>query len=334
MQLLRLNAPPYRRNDRLLLFESNNTMKASFLFTAALLSIGASVTRAESCGDYSGNIYIVTHDGMPGLNFAEYREDGVYLNITIPVGQMFQVLGPSSHDTTSHEDTVLTQDGQHLDVSCDQLSNALSTSYFGQRIALAEANAADFSHAASAYKAKQDADEVKARRKHQEAVANRAQEIQAQKEYVEQRLARGGVKIGMTEQQVLASSWGSPDKRNHTITPLARTEQWVYADQYFLYFTDGVLTAIQTDSPDRGYFRVANENSVKNVAPTPQQQNYLTSCNSFAWRGDKVRCEAAADQTLRIYQQGEPPGGDPDADTTKYLINRPDRLRDIKQKWF
>ena len=75
-------------------------------------------------------------------------------------------------------------------------------------------------------------------------------------------------------------------------------------------------------------------NSVKNVAVTPQQQNYLTTCNSFAWKGDKVQCEAAANQTLRIYQQGEPPGGDPDADTTKYLINHPDRLKEIKQSGF
>jgi hypothetical protein len=49
---------------------------------------------------------------------------------------------------------------------------------------------------------------------------------------------------------------GVPDKKNHTISAQVDREQWVYADQYYLYFRNGILTDIQTDSPDSGYYRV------------------------------------------------------------------------------
>lgn len=50
--------------------------------------------------------------------------------------------------------------------------------------------------------------------------------------------------IGMTEDEVLASTWGSPTKRNKTTTDAHIREQWVYDDGY-IYFTDGVVTSIQ-----------------------------------------------------------------------------------------
>lgn len=53
-----------------------------------------------------------------------------------------------------------------------------------------------------------------------------------------------GVRIGMTEDDVLKSSWGRPRKINRTITTQGVREQWVYASGY-LYFEDGSLTAIQ-----------------------------------------------------------------------------------------
>ncbi len=55
------------------------------------------------------------------------------------------------------------------------------------------------------------------------------------------------INIGMTSKQV-ALAWGRPYKINTTVTANTRSEQWVMSDSInssFLYFTDGVLTAIQ-----------------------------------------------------------------------------------------
>lgn len=51
--------------------------------------------------------------------------------------------------------------------------------------------------------------------------------------------------IGMTMQQVEGSNWGGPNKVNKTTTVSGTSEQWVYNDQGYLYFTNGILTAIQ-----------------------------------------------------------------------------------------
>jgi len=59
--------------------------------------------------------------------------------------------------------------------------------------------------------------------------------------------------IGMTADQVIGSQWGSPSDR-HTTTARHQREQWVYEygpncrptlRQSYLYFDDGILTAIQ-----------------------------------------------------------------------------------------
>lgn len=55
-----------------------------------------------------------------------------------------------------------------------------------------------------------------------------------------------GVTIGMTQQQVLASNWGTPQRINTTTTKRGEREQWVYGSRSYLYFENGVLTAIQT----------------------------------------------------------------------------------------
>lgn len=51
-------------------------------------------------------------------------------------------------------------------------------------------------------------------------------------------------RIGMSQMQALASTWGTPKKINTTTTALGKHEQWVYNEGY-LYFVDGVLTTIQ-----------------------------------------------------------------------------------------
>lgn len=58
------------------------------------------------------------------------------------------------------------------------------------------------------------------------------------------RKKREGVRIGMSQQDVLDSSWGLPQKVNRTTTARGVREQWVY-DGGYLYFEDGILTTVQ-----------------------------------------------------------------------------------------
>jgi len=70
-----------------------------------------------------------------------------------------------------------------------------------------------------------------------------AQEAAEQrKEAVEKK--KKGVSIGMSQEDVLASSWGKPRKINRSTYAWGTREQWVY-DGGYLYFTNGVLDAIQ-----------------------------------------------------------------------------------------
>lgn len=55
-----------------------------------------------------------------------------------------------------------------------------------------------------------------------------------------------GVSIGMTARQVLEeSNWGKPKSVNRTTTARGTSEQWVYGGNQFLYFENGILTAVQ-----------------------------------------------------------------------------------------
>ncbi|MCQ5364148.1 DUF2845 domain-containing protein [Anoxybacillus salavatliensis] len=54
----------------------------------------------------------------------------------------------------------------------------------------------------------------------------------------------GKISIGMTEEEVL-ERWGKPLDINKTITQNGISEQWVYPNNQYLYFEDGVLTSIQ-----------------------------------------------------------------------------------------
>lgn len=88
-----------------------------------------------------------------------------------------------------------------------------------------------------------------------EAQAKRQKLIDAadakwQKEMAAVRKARAkseGVSLGMTPEDVLASSWGKPTHINRTTTSYGESEQWVYR-QYrrgYLYFKNGILETIQ-----------------------------------------------------------------------------------------
>lgn len=54
-----------------------------------------------------------------------------------------------------------------------------------------------------------------------------------------------GVSIGMTKEDVLASSWGRPESVNTTVTAHGTHEQWVYGGNNFLYFDNGILSTVQ-----------------------------------------------------------------------------------------
>lgn len=71
----------------------------------------------------------------------------------------------------------------------------------------------------------------------------RKEEERADKE----RRKKEGVSIGMTQEEVLMSSWGKPDKINRTTNSYGVSEQWVYRYRVsgYLYFDDGILTSIQ-----------------------------------------------------------------------------------------
>jgi hypothetical protein len=55
---------------------------------------------------------------------------------------------------------------------------------------------------------------------------------------------RQGVSVGMSQDDVAASSWGRPKQINRTTTARGTEEQWVY-DGGYLYFENGRLTAVQ-----------------------------------------------------------------------------------------
>lgn len=54
-----------------------------------------------------------------------------------------------------------------------------------------------------------------------------------------------GVSIGMTKEDVLASSWGRPESINTTTNARGTREQWVYGGRNYLYFENGILVTIQ-----------------------------------------------------------------------------------------
>lgn len=55
-----------------------------------------------------------------------------------------------------------------------------------------------------------------------------------------------GVRVGMSMDEVLESSWGRPTKVNKDISDGLVREQWVYGGRNYLYFYNGKLRSIQT----------------------------------------------------------------------------------------
>lgn len=62
--------------------------------------------------------------------------------------------------------------------------------------------------------------------------------------YEEEREDSKTIRIGMDSNEV-TERWGEPLDINQTITQYSTNEQWVYSGNRYLYFEDGILTAIQ-----------------------------------------------------------------------------------------
>lgn len=73
-----------------------------------------------------------------------------------------------------------------------------------------------------------------------------AQEAERERRAIAAKKRSEGVSIGMSKDDVLASSWGRPQSINRSIYSFGEREQWVYGGGNYLYFKDGVLNSIQT----------------------------------------------------------------------------------------
>jgi len=77
----------------------------------------------------------------------------------------------------------------------------------------------------------------------QEKVAKERARKQAERKRQE---AKPAPRIGMTSEQVINQTrWGMPYDIRRTTTASGTREQWVYDSRRYLYFDNGVLTAIQ-----------------------------------------------------------------------------------------
>ena len=94
----------------------------------------------------------------------------------------------------------------------------------------------------------QEAQRAKERAEREERAAQDKIEKERAKRLAERkrREAMPSPRIGMTWSQVVnQTSWGKPYDINRTTTARGTREQWVYGERRYLYFDNGVLTAIQ-----------------------------------------------------------------------------------------
>jgi hypothetical protein len=86
----------------------------------------------------------------------------------------------------------------------------------------------------------------KAAREGERIAAQRQRDEKVRKDAIAAQMAKPAPRIGMTKDQVWSgTSWGRPDDIRRTTTALGTREQWIYDHRRYLYFDNGVLTAIQ-----------------------------------------------------------------------------------------
>lgn len=74
--------------------------------------------------------------------------------------------------------------------------------------------------------------------------ARETKQIALEKSKIALEKKKEGVRVGMSQDDVLASQWGKPIKINKTTNAYGVSEQWVYRGGY-LYFENGILNTIQ-----------------------------------------------------------------------------------------
>lgn len=79
----------------------------------------------------------------------------------------------------------------------------------------------------------------------QEKIIQQEEEEKRKEQIDKEKRAKEGVRIGMTAEEVLMSNWGTPRDINKTTTTYGTREQWVYRNNNYLYFEDGILVTIQ-----------------------------------------------------------------------------------------
>lgn len=77
------------------------------------------------------------------------------------------------------------------------------------------------------------------------AAAQKATQVQAEQARAKAMKKTQGVTIGMSQQDVLDSSWGKPQRVNRSTNKYGVREQWVYGPGNYLYFENATLTSIQ-----------------------------------------------------------------------------------------
>ena len=112
----------------------------------------------------------------------------------------------------------------------------------------AEAKAADakIAVATAARAARERADAERLRQETARTQAAQAKKDAADRAFREAMARRPGVRIGMTQQDVIErSNWGPPQSRRRTTTEAGIREQWIYEGSNYLYFENGKLVVIQ-----------------------------------------------------------------------------------------
>jgi hypothetical protein len=90
-----------------------------------------------------------------------------------------------------------------------------------------------------------EAEKAKIEKENTEQVAAEAKADAKRRKAMAMNAKKGGVSLGMSKKQVLASNWGKPNQINRTIWSGGTREQWVYGRASYLYFTNDILATIQ-----------------------------------------------------------------------------------------
>lgn len=188
--------------------------------------------------------FVVTGVAMPPPVVYAIGMDEYLLRIRLPDGKegYVNVVGPQGLKSHMPKGT-----GETLG---EYVKEYVSTE--SPEVIIARENAAKEKAARELRLAKEKADreqraaEVKGTQERERMAAQRKREEQARRDAVAAQRARPSPRIGMTQSQVInGTNWGGPTDINRTITAGGTREQWVYGNRRYLYFDNGILTAIQ-----------------------------------------------------------------------------------------